>query len=79
MSRIALGAPSTQWYEQGHTEPNHPVAWELKEERKHKERTVVAKKKCFLAELGQARQKNFWLEVMMHRPNPESTPNHLKS
>lgn len=30
MSRIALGAPSTQWYEQGHTEPNHPVAWELK-------------------------------------------------
>lgn len=43
MSRIALGAPSPQWYEQGHTEPNHPVAWELKEERKHKERTVVAK------------------------------------
>lgn len=47
MSRIALGAPSTQWYEQGHTEPNHPAAWEIKEERKHKERTVVAKKMLF--------------------------------
>lgn len=47
MSRIALGAPGTQWYEQGHTEPNHPVPWELKEERKHKERTVVAKKNAF--------------------------------
>ena len=43
MSRIALGAPSPQWYERGHTKPNHPVAWELKEERKHKERTMVAK------------------------------------